>query len=321
MPEPIPTREITIPEWSTLTVAEYQKFLRDAYFAMAKRGFFAPSEGIDSLELAHLLPSIPETVIAIYVAINDAVCEKGLVTPVLTNHGHNNVYAFDPAIFRGMDNVPAGTIDAKAVLKEFEPPNNSWNPNWTYVMVKDPTKTAMEGLWQTKGYIDMVVAKREDFEMLSHPNRSSVCIFVDEVAFQHPVNKSREYLADARRRGEQACQEYPLPKGMEGEFDGLVPVVLWQRERLYIATTDFRPCAHGWIEHPDNSEHAVVKEVSAVPYIAKPPLDPQRYRQLFPESKYDNLIPASGSADMTTDWFLRGQEACRRVLLESRFKG
>lgn len=30
------------------------------------------------LELAHLIPEIPET---IYVGINDAVCNKGLVTP------------------------------------------------------------------------------------------------------------------------------------------------------------------------------------------------------------------------------------------------
>jgi hypothetical protein len=96
------SRAISIPEGSTLTEADYRKFLTEAYAALKRYPqFFAPDEDINDLELAHVLPAVAETVLAIYVGINDAVCNKGLVAPFLLRHAHNNVFVFDPAVFSG----------------------------------------------------------------------------------------------------------------------------------------------------------------------------------------------------------------------------
>lgn len=43
-------------------------------------------EDINNLELAHLYPPADETVLAVYTRINDAVCNKALVTPFLIRH-------------------------------------------------------------------------------------------------------------------------------------------------------------------------------------------------------------------------------------------
>jgi len=277
--------------------------------------YLTPDEDINALELAHLIPEIPETVLAIYVGINDAVCNKGLVTPFLVRHGHNNVFAFDPQVYAGEAAVPSGTVDAKKILSGFESPNATWNRNWTYVMIEDP-KREVASLWKEKGYIDMIPAKFEDFTMISDPVKSKVCTFIDPKAFDHPVNKSRPYLAAARDRGLKMADAFTVPKGLEGETCGLVPVVLNQGEKLYVATTDFSPCAHAWSNiHPDNVEFAVINENSAVPLdlvIAKPPVSPKYAK---------GLIPPKGSADMTTDWFYRGSQIVRLPLLQGLFKG
>ena len=83
-----------------------------------------------------------------------------------------------------------------------------------------------------------------------------------------------------------------------------------------MATTDWGPCAHCWSNvHADNEQWAVVNENSAVPLdlvIAKPPVD----------AKYGaGLVPPKGSADMTTDWFYRGNQAVREPLLVGLMKG
>jgi len=316
MAERVSERKITVPQGSTLTEDYYRKFLREAADLMAEFAqYFSPDEGVNSVELAHLIPTVPETVIAIYVGLNDAVCNKGLVAPFLLQHGHNNVFVFDSEVWSGGDDVPAGTADAKNILNGFEPPNQTWNRNWTYVMVEDPSRS-FASLWKEKGYIDMIPAKFEDFTMLSDTAESKVCFFISPKAFEHPVNKSRPYLAKARKLGEKMVDEFTIPKGLEGETDGLVPLVLSRGEKLYVAATDFGPCAHAWSNiHPDNKKWAVVNENSAVPLdlvIAKPPVD----------AKYaKGLIPAKGSADMTTDWFFRGTEVFRKPLLEGLFKG
>ena len=93
-------RQITLFDRSTCTEQEYRDFLVTSYGLMKDCGnYFAPDEDINSLELAHLVPEVPETVLAIYVGINDAACNKGLVTPLLPQHGHNNVFAFDPQVY------------------------------------------------------------------------------------------------------------------------------------------------------------------------------------------------------------------------------
>lgn len=309
-------RKMTIPAGSMTTEEEYTKFLKDSFRLMSELpGYFAPDEDINSLELAHLIPPVKETALAIYVGINDAVCNKGLVTPFLPQHGHNNVFVLDPQVYSGGSDVPAGTIDAQEILVGFEPPNETWNPSWTYVMVQDPART-FESLWQEKGYIDMIPAKFEDFTMLTDPARSKLCTFIDPKSFDHPVNKSRPYLKAARERGEKMAPEFTIPATMEGETEGLVPVVLNKGEKLYVATTDFGPCAHCWSNiHADNEELAVVNENSAVPLdlvIAKPPVKSEFAK---------GLIPAKGSADMTTDWFLRGERIVRSPLLQGLFKG
>ncbi|HBG25639.1 MAG: hypothetical protein A2Y10_15995 [Planctomycetes bacterium GWF2_41_51] len=277
--------------------------------------YFSPDEDINSLELAHLIPYVKETVLAIYVGINDAVCNKGLVTPLLPQHGHNNVFVFDNQIYSGNNNVPSGTIDAKKVLNGFQPPNDTWNKNWTYVMIADSAR-AFQSLWQEKGYIDMIPAKFEDFTMLSDFKKSKACVFISSRCFEHPVNKSRPYLKKARQLGEKHVDEFKIPNEISDEFDGLVPVVLNKGEKLYVATTDFSPCAHGWCNiHSDNEEFAVINENSAIPLdlvIAKPPVN----------CKYSKgLIPPKGSSDMTTDWFYRGDKIMRKPLLEGLFKG
>ena len=309
-------RKINVFDRCSLSVKEYQEFLVKAFGLMAQvPQYLTPDDDVNVIELAHLIPEIPETVLAIYVGINDAVCNKGLVTPFLVRHGHNNVFAFDPQIHAGSDDVPSGTVDAKKVLSGFEPPNSTWDSNWTYVMIEDADRT-VASLWEKKGYIDMIPAKFEDFTMISDHAKSKVCMFIDPNAFEHPVNKSRAYLKAARDRGEKMADRFTVPTGLEGETTGLVPVVLNKGEKLYVATTDFGPCAHCWSNiHPDNTELAMINENSAVPLdlvIAKPPVNP----------KYaGGLIPPKGSADMTTDWFFRGTKIVRQPLLQGLFKG
>lgn len=309
-------RNITIPSRSNVTVEQYKHFLKTSYELMAALPhYFAPEEDINCLELAHLLPAVPETMLAIYVGINDAACNKGLVTPLLPQHGHNNVFVFDNDVYSGGDDVPAGTLDAKKLLAGFEPPNPSWNPDWTYVMVADPKRT-FQSLWSEKGYIDMIPAKFEDFTMLTDTSQSKVCIFISPRCFDHPVNIARDYLKEARRKGERLASQFSIPSVIADEFDELMPVILEKGQKLYVATTDFSPCAHGWVNiHPDNKTYAVINENSAVPLdlvIAKPPVNPKYAK---------TLIPPKGSADMTTDWFKRGLQIMRKPLLEGLFKG
>ena len=311
-----PTREIHIPDGSSLNEEDYRLFLRRAYALIAELPHYcALSEGIDSLELAHIIPAVPETVIAIYVGINDTVCNKALVTPFLVRHAHKNVFVFDPHVYLGGDKVPDGTVDARKALNGFEPPNASWNPEWTYVMIENPA-LSFRSVWQEKGYIDMIAAKCEDFTMVSDHEKSRICFFIDEKAFEHPVNMKRDYLKDARKRGEATAGDYVIPQALEGEVNGLVPVVLQRGEKLYVATPDFSPCDHAWSTiHSANEGYAVVNENSAVPLdlvIAKPPLKPEYS---------EGLIPARGSADLTTDWFYRGNKVTRKPLLEGAIKG
>ncbi len=309
-------RTISIPEGSTLTEADYQQFLTEAYTQLKRHScYFTPDEDMNDLELAHVLPAVPETVLAVYVGINDAVCNKGLVAPFLLRHAHNNVFVFDPAVFTGGPDVPAGTIDARKALTGFEPPNKSWNRNWTYVMIADPGRT-VQSLWREKSYIDMIAAKLEDFTMLSDTSETQVCFFIDPKAFEHPVNVQRKYLKEARRRGAQMADGFQIPSLLDRETDGLVPAVLNKGEKLFVARTDFAPCAHAWCNlHPENKGWAVVNENSAVPLdlvVAKPPVKPEYA---------PNLIPSRGSADLTTDWHFRGDKVVRRPLLEGKIKG
>lgn len=309
-------RRLAPPEGSSKSYDEYVRFLEECYEQFRKHYlYFAPEEDINSIELTHLIPEVNETTLAIYLGINDAVCNKGLIAPVLPQHSHNNVFVFDNDVYGGGSHVPDGTIDAKAVLAEFQTPNDTWDDQWTYVMIADK-KRSFQSLWQEKGYVDMIPAKFEDFTMLSDPERSRLCIFVSDKCFEHPVNQSREYLTKARKLGEKTAGSFRIPDGIRDEFEGLVPVLLKRGQKLYIATTDFSPCAHGWSNvHPDNTELAVVNENSAVPLdlvIAKPTV----------HSKYaKNLIPPKGSADMTTDWWFRGRKTIRKPLLEGLFKG
>ena len=145
-------RKIRLPKGSNLSEQDYKDFLKEAYRLIARHPqYFASGEDINSLELAHLIPTVPETILAIYVGINDAVCNKGLVCPFLLRHAHNSVFVFDAQVFGGGDDVPAGTIDAQKAIKGFEPPNDTWDRNWTYVMIQEPSRT-FESLWNEKGY-------------------------------------------------------------------------------------------------------------------------------------------------------------------------
>jgi len=112
------------------------------------------------------------------------------------------------------------------------------------------------------------------------------------------------------------ADEFIIPEKISDEFANLLPVVLNQGEKLYVATADKSPCAHGWTNlHPENKKSAVVNENSAVPMdivIGKPPVD-KKYAQL--------LKPPAGSADMTTDWFKRGAMIWRKPILQGAFKG
>jgi hypothetical protein len=309
-------RQLNIPERSALSGDQYIKFLQECHDLFSRHCiYFSPDEDMNCLELAHLLPEVPETTLAIYLGINDAVCNKGLIAPILPQHGHNNVFVFDNEIYGGGHDVPTSTIDARGKLSEFEPPNQTWDKHWTYVMIADPKRT-IQSLWKERGYIDTIPAKFEDFTMLSNFNETKVCIFVSAKCFEHPVNKSRTYLDKARKVGDKMAGEFKIPDAIRDEFNGLVPVILNRGEKLYIATTDFSPCPHGWSNlHANNSEWAVVNENSAVPLelaIAKPPVG----------SKYAaNLVPPKGSADMTTDWWYRGEKTMRKPLLEGLFKG
>ena len=294
----------------------YREFLQTAFGLFTGSGcYLAPCEDINCLELAHLIPEVAETMIAIYIGINDAVCNKALMTALLPHHCHNNVFVYDPQIYSGNKDVPEGTNDAKQILACFEPPNHTWNPDWTYVMAADDRRTP-QSLWQEKGYIDTIPGKLEDFTLITDHNDSKVCFYIAEKAFSHPVNASRRYLKDARNRGEKLAGEFEIPAKISDEFEGLVPVVLHQGEKLYVATTDMSPCPHGWTNiHPDNIKPAVVNENSAVPIdiaTGKPPVN---------KEYYGKLKPPAGSADMTTDWFKRGSMIWRKPILEGAFKG
>jgi hypothetical protein len=310
-------RKIVVPEGSNSSVQEYQKFLETSYSLLKRHClYFAEGhEDINHLELAHLVPPVAESVIAIYLGVNDAVCNKGLVCPILVRHGHNNVFVFDPQIYTGGENIPDGTIDAKKIINGFEPPNATWDIDWTYVMISDPARTFQQ-LWQETGYIDMIPAKFEDFTMFTETRMSKLCIFIDPAAFEHPVNKTRGYLNAARDLGQKMAGEFYFPDALDGETDGLVPVILNKGEKLYLARTDFGPCDHAWSNiHPDNQEYAVVNENSAVPLdlvIAKPPAN---------SAFAADVVPPKGSADMTTDWFYRSALLKREPLLEGTFKG
>ncbi len=311
-----PGRQINVPKGSRLSEWDYRDFLNKSYEVLSRHAhYFAVGEGLDSLELAHLIPEVDETVLAVYLGINDAVCNKGLVSPFLIRHGHNAVFVFEPDVYSGGDDVPVGTVDAQEVLRGFEPPNETWDAEWTYVMIADVERTAAS-LWQENGYIDMIPAKLEDFTMLSSLEESKVCFYIDAGAFEHPVNKERKYLREARRRAEKTADEFGLPTGLEGEVDGLEPVVLDIGEKLYVVRLDSGPCEHAWSNlHEDNSEPAVVNENSAVSLdmvVGKPAV----------KHKYATFLrPPKGSSDLTTDWFYRGRQVMRAPLLSGLVKG
>jgi len=90
-------QEMVIPQLSTLSQENYTVFLADAFNLFSHYPqYLCANEGVGVLELAHLFPRVPETLLAIYIGINDAVCNKGLVTPFLPRHAHNNVFVFAP---------------------------------------------------------------------------------------------------------------------------------------------------------------------------------------------------------------------------------
>ena len=182
-------------------------------------------------------------------------------------------------------------------------------------MIEDPARS-FESLWGERGYIDMIPAKFEDFTMLSDTTRTKLCTFIDPDAFKHPVNISRGYLKEARERGEKMSSEFEVPELMEGETNGLVPVVLHLGEKLYVARADFQPCDHCWSNiHPASEELAVVNENSAVPLnlvMEKPPVG-KKYRA--------QLIPPAGSSDNTTDWLLRSRELFRTPIKQGHIGG
>ncbi|SFK71144.1 hypothetical protein [Proteiniphilum acetatigenes] len=307
---------LSIPPASSVSESDYLYFMDTSCKLLREFPLYmAGAESADTLEIAHLIPAVPETVLAIYIGINDVVCNKGLVSPFLPRHSHNNVFVFDPQVYSGDTDVPTGTIDAKKIINDFSPPNDSWSPDWTYVMIADPGRM-FDSVWKEKGYIDMIPAKFEDFTMLSDTTKSKVCIFIDPGAFDHPVNKNRPYLTTSRKRGERMFPDFIIPEQLAGENKDLVPVVLEQGEKLYVAKPDFQPCDHGWTNiHPQNSEYAVVNENSAVPLnlvISKPPVN-EKYKS--------KLNPPSGSADSTTDWFYRSDKVFRKPVKAGHIGG
>ncbi len=308
--------DILVPENSALSHNDYIKFIYDSRDLLKQYPlYFAGSEDIDSLEIAHLIPEVKETILTIYIGINEAVCNKGLVTPFLPRHAHNNVFVFDPEIYSGGADVPEGTVDAKNIINGFLPPNLSWSDGWTYVMISDPARS-FSSLWKEKGYIDMIPAKFEDFTMISDHNKSRVCTFIDPEAFNHPVNKSRAYLKRARLDGEKLYSEFTIPELIKGETEGLVPVILNQGEKLYVARPDFQPCAHCWSNiHPNNEQYAVVNENSAIPLnlVIQKPMVNEKY--------INQLVPPAGSADNTTDWFYRGDILYRKPIKPGHISG
>ncbi len=152
--------------------------------------------------------------------------------------------------------------------------------------------------------------------MLTDSRQSKACIFVESDCFKHPVNSARGYLKKVRDRGAAMFGEFIISELLTGEFDGLEPVVLERGEKLYVATTDFSPCYHGWVNnHPDNRTPAVINENSAVPLnlvSARPPAQ-IRYAE--------HLIPPKGSVDMTPDRYFRGCRVTRKPLLAGLVKG
>ena len=227
-------RKINIPRSSSMKEQEYKGFLEDSFDLILQTGqYLAPDEDINDLELAHLIPDVPDTVLVAYVGINDAACSKALVTSLLPQHGHNIVFVFDPQTHPGNSDVPSGTIDVRKVLPGFEPPNKTWHDDWTYVMIEDPSRS-FQSLWQEAGYVDMIPAKFEDFTVLTDSELSKVCTFISPKAFDHPVNKSRDYLKAARKRGEQMIDQFIMPELIKDEFDGLIPVVLNKGEKIIL---------------------------------------------------------------------------------------
>ena len=136
----------------------------------------------------------------------------------------------DPKAWTGGADIPAGTIEVKTILPDFQPPNATWPKSWTYVMIADKSSghrpVSVEAMWKTKGYIDTIPAKFEDFTVLTDSAKTPICAFVDKAVFAHPVNQSRAYLKAARNRGQRMAAEFAVPKGLEGETKGLEPVVL-----------------------------------------------------------------------------------------------
>nr|WP_319511888.1 hypothetical protein [uncultured Draconibacterium sp.] len=308
--------DFRIPDLSVLKRDDYSRFIGESYELLKKHSlYFSADEGPEVLEIAHLIPSVAETILAIYIGINDAVCNKGLVTPFLPRHAHNNVFVFDSQIFAGGEDVPEGTIDAKNIINGFLAPNESWLTDWTYVMIANPDRSN-KSLWDEKGYIDMIPAKFEDFTMMSDLNESKVCTFIDPEAFNHPVNQSRKYLKEARKRGEEMAGDFVIPEALAGETKNLVPVLLNRGEKLYVARPDSQPCDHCWTNiHPDNKTLAVVNENSAVPLnlvISKPPVA---------DIYKSKLIPPAGSADSTTDWFFRSSDIFRKPVKPGHIGG
>jgi hypothetical protein len=309
-------RTINVPPGSGLDEQAYRAFLVQARDVLVRYPqYFAASEDINTLELAHLIPHVPETIIAIYTGINDAVCNKGIVSPFLIRHAHHPVLAFDPEVWPGGAAVPSGTIDVRDVLADFEPPNATWPREWTYVMIIEDARP-MEAVWRERGYIDLLPAKLEDFTLLNDARLSRVCVFVDAAVFDHPVNRARAYLKAARNRGQQMASDFAIPAGLEGEMRGLEPLVLYQGEKLYIAKPGGGAAAHGWSNlHPDNQEWAVMNENSAVP------LDLIIKRPVVSAGSIPHRAPVTGSADRTTDWFFRGKLVSRAPLLQGAIKG
>ena len=86
-------RKLVIPLGSTLSEKQYRQFLKHAYSIMWERGCISSSEDEDALELVHLIPSVPETILALHIGINDSVCTKSIVSPFLPRRAHHTIFA------------------------------------------------------------------------------------------------------------------------------------------------------------------------------------------------------------------------------------